>query len=379
MGSKLLVSFGSFHVFLKPLTKTFTLALFLLCPGLFVINDTLSAADQYRLEGQAGLPHAGRVKKKVQVMSFEATTEPMRAGAANTGTVSSGASRWQPRNTYEYVEMKPLVFLQLDGDYRHCVMAEAPKGRFKIDGLKPGIYKLTFAIPDLGYMEKIVNITADAADKDGKIKVEFDFEAKGASIEPVEREDVSKKAAEAFEKGAKEFSKNNGKKAFNEFEKAVKESPHYAEAWEHMGMIQHTEGNLDDAEKFFRKSLEIDPNSFRALADLGTILLVKGDPSGARSLYEKAVLIRPEEPQPRAQLGMALFQLQEMALAIDQLVKARTIDPKHFSQPQILSAEIFRLWGDGAGMAAELEDFLENFPDDPKAPAIKQALESIGR
>ena len=264
-------------------------------------------------------------------------------------------------------------------EYPALCYAEAPKGRFKIDGLQPGTYKLTFAIPDLGYMEKEIKISPDSIDKDGKLKIEFDFEAEGAVIEPVEREKISDKAAAAFEKGYKEFSKGNGKKALKEFEKAVQEDDNYAEAWEHMAMIQHSEGKLDDAEKYFRKSLEIDSNSSRSLADLGTILLVKGDPAGAKTLYEKAVLIRPEDPQPRAQLGMALFQLQELSLAMDQLVKARTINPKHFSQPQILSAEIYRLWGDGQNMAAELHDFIDNFPDDPKVPAIKQALESIGQ
>jgi len=377
MGDRLFFLSRVYSGFLKSLTRQVFWIFILGALGVFAFIDTALAADQYRMEGQVSLPHAGRVKKKVQVMSFEATTAPMKFGAANTGTVSSGASRWKPRSVYEYVEMKPLVFLQLEGDYRHCIMAKAPKGKFKIEGIEPGTYKLTFAIPDLGYLEKEIKVTPDAVEKDGKFKIEFEFEAKGATVEPIDREDVSEKAVKAFEKGAKEFSKGNEKKAFKEFENAVKEDDHYAEAWEHMGVIKHTEGKLDDAEKYFKKSLEIDSNSYRSLADLGTIMLVKGDPAAARALYEKALLIRPDDPQPRAQLGMALFQLQELSLAIDQLVEARTIDPAHFSQPQLLSAEIFRLLGEGDNMKAELKSFLENFPDDPKGPAVKQALESM--
>ncbi len=347
--------------------------------GVFAVTGLTLAADQYRLEGQVGLPHAGRVKKKMQVMSFEVSPATMSGASSNVGGMTGGPGQWSSKATYEYVEMKPLVFLQLNGNYRHCILAEAPKGRFKIDGLQPGTYKLTFAIPDLGYLEKEIKVSPESVDKDGKLKLEFDFEAQGTVIEPMEREKIPEKAAKAFEKGAKNFSKGKGKQAFKEFEEAVKEADHYAEAWEHMGMIKHTEGKLDDAEKYFRKSLEIDPNSYRALADLGTILLLKGDPAGAKGLYEKAVLLRPDDPQTRAQLGMALFQLQELSQSMDQLVKARTLNPKHFSQPQILSAEIYRLWGEGQNMAAELNDFIDNFPDDPKVPAIKQALESIGQ
>jgi len=228
-------------------------------------------------------------------------------------------------------------------------------------------------------MEKMVSISPDVVDKDRKLKLEFEFESIGAVMEPVERDKISEKAVKAFEKGTKEYGKGNGKKAFKEFESAVKEDEGYAEAWEYMGMIQHTEKNLDDAEKYFRKSLEIDPNSFRSLEDLGTILLLKGDPAGARGYYEQAMLIRPEDPQLRTQLGMALFQLQELTLALDQVVKALALDPRHFSQPQILAAEIFRLMGEKGKMAAELRDFLDNFPDDPKVPAVKQALAAAGQ
>lgn len=352
----------------------------LLVWGIFAMSpfqEDLQAAEFYQLEGRTGLPHAGRVKKKVQVLSFDVVTAPMRAGSANTGSVSSAPGQWSPRNTYEYVEMKPIVFLQREGEFRHCLLADASKGRFRIDDLEAGEYRLTFAVPDLGFMEKMVVISPEEADQDGKVKLEFDFEPQGEAIEPVERGDISTKAARLFEKAVKEFNQGNSKKAFKEFENAVKEEDQYAEAWEYMGMIRHSEQNLDDAEKYFRRSLEIDPNSYRALADLGTILLLKGDPAGAGALYRKAILIRPDDPQPRTQLGMALFQLEKFSEALDQLAKARTIDPEHFSQPQILAAEIFRILGSRESVVAELEDFLEHFPDDPKVPAIKEVLAAV--
>jgi regulator of sirC expression with transglutaminase-like and TPR domain len=74
---------------------------------------------------------------------------------------------------------------------------------------------------------------------------------------------------------------------------------------------------------------------------------------------------------------MALFQLEKFSEALDQLAKARTIDPEHFSQPQILAAEIFRILGSRESVVAELEDFLEHFPDDPKVPAIKEVLAAV--
>jgi len=135
MASNLFLSLGGSPRFLRSLTRTVALVLFLGGALCLLSPDNAFAAEQYRLEGQVGLPHAGRVKQKVQVISFDVVTAPMRGGGGNTGSVSSAPGRWNPRDTYEYVEMKPLVFLQSSGDSRHCVKVDAPKGRFKIDEL----------------------------------------------------------------------------------------------------------------------------------------------------------------------------------------------------------------------------------------------------
>jgi len=377
MRSRILISEGSNLLSAIRLTVIYSWIFLLGVAGILVFTDPVSGADLYRLEGKVGLPHAGRVKKKVQVLSFDVVTAPMRGGAANTGSVSSAPGQWRPRETYEYVEMEPLVFLRKVGDARFCRMADASRGSFEIEDLEAGNYRLIFAVPDLGSMEKRVEVRPESTDSDGKLEIEFEFSPEGDSVEPVEREKISSKAAKAFAKGVEEFNKGNAKKAFEEFEEAVNEDDHYAEAWEHMGIIRHSEENLDEAEEYFQKSIEIDPNSYRALADLGTILLLKGDPSGARDLYEKAILIRPNDPQPRTQIGMALFQLEEFSRALDHLAIAKTIDPEHFSQPQILAAEIFRIIGDRESVVAELNDFLEHFPNDPKVSAIKDVLNAV--
>ena len=354
-------------------------------PGAAPGQNGLPAPPRFRLEGQVGLPNGGLVKKKLQVLGFEdsapADGKEEGGGSQTSGKIDSASpvnpGKESPRDFYEYGEMEPLVFLQRAGDPRHCLITEASEGRFEIRDLSPGTYKLTFAIPGLGCMDKSVKIASWPADGDGRLKLDFDFEPIGVVIEPVERGKISEKAASVFEKGSLYFSRGNGEKAFGEFEKAVREDIHYAEAWEYMGIIRHLEGNREDAEKYFRKALEIDPNSYRALEYRGTILLLKEDFPGARALFERAVLIRPDDPFPRTQLGTVFYKMQELTRALDQLVKARALDPRHYSQPQIITAEVFRTLRDRESVTLELEDFLENFPDDPKVPAVRKVLDSI--
>lgn len=355
-------------------------------PGATLGQDGLYAPARFRLEGKVVLPNEGLVKKKLQVLDYEgsAAAEGQEAGGFGSETsveidsASPGNPGMEsPRDFYQYSEMEPLVFLQRAGYPRYCVITGASEGKFEIKDLSPGTYKLTFAIPGLGCMNKPVKIASGLADGDGRLKLAFDFEPTGLIIEPVERVEISEKAISAFEKGSLDFRRGNGKNAFREFEKAVREDSHYAEAWEYMGIIRHLEGNREDAEKYFRKALEIDPNSYRALEYQGTILLLKEDFQGAMALFERAVLIKPDDPFPRTQLGTVLYQMQDLTRALDQLVKARALDPRHYSQPQIITAEVFRTLRDRESVALELEDFLENFPDDPKVQAIRKVLDSI--
>ena len=364
------------------ITKITRLAVaFCLVSGVAVFCSVwASASGSFRLEGRIHLPGTGQVTRKLQIRGPEIQPLP---GAGEEGMQSreNSAGRIRApeinRGTYETVEVVPLVFIQLSGHPRFCMKVNAPKGEFALDDIDPGNYKLTIAVPDLGWMEKWVEVSVDTADRGKSLKLEFDFSPPGEVIGPVSRKEISGQAAAAFEMGAREFRRGNLDNAGIGFRKAVDIDENYAEAWEYLGVIQRKKENLEKAEEFFRRCLNIDSNSYWALQYQGAILLFRDDLNGARKLFEKAVMLRPGDPYPRTQLGTILFRQQKLSEALDHLVKARAADPRHFSQPQIITAEVFRILKDRESVAAELNDFIENFPDDPKVPAIRKVIDSI--
>ena len=323
-----------------------------------------TAAEDLGVKGIVALPQGGRVVMKLQIRGPEINV------ARDPGTEAN-------RGTYEEVEVVPRVFLQLERDPRHCVTTPAPGGEFLFEGLSPGNYEITIAVPGLGSMGKSIRLARGLAGSDGYQMLNFDFESPVRMVEPLRRAEVSGQAATRFERGAAKFGEGSLSEARVEFDQAVSIDPHYAEAWEYLGIIHRREGNLKEAENCFRKALQIDPNSYWALEYLGTILMSNGDVDQARELFERAVLLRPDDPYPRTQLGKIFFELQELSAARGQLVKARALDPRHFTQPQLSSAEVFRILKDRDSVAAELDDFIKNFPDDPKVPAVRRVLESI--
>jgi len=317
------------------------------------------------LEGRIFLPNRGRVERKIQIPGLE---EPRRP--------SGTAERIPESGFYESVEMEPLLFLQLAGSPRNCLVAFAPGGRFAIQGLSPGTYRLTFAIPDFGSMEKSLLLDPDPSGNTVR-RFEFRFEPEGEVVLRAEREPVPGEAAAAFTRGAEALERGELEVARNAFGEALDAAPGFAEAWEYLGIVRKSESDLAEAERCFRMSLENDPNSCPALEYLGTILLLRGDLEEAGDLLRRAVRIRPGDPFARTQLGTVLYHRQELSSSLDQLVKARALDPRHHSQPQLMTAEVFRVLRDRESAALELADFIANFPDDPKVPTLRRVLEAI--
>ena len=88
----------------------------------------------------------------------------------------------------------------------------------------------------------------------------------------------------------------------------------------------------------------------------------------------RAVLARPNDALATSQLGQSYFQANNYDLALKYLERARSVDPTHFSHPQLVMAEIHLRRGERAAAANDLEDFLKHHPDWPKADAMRKAI-----
>jgi tetratricopeptide (TPR) repeat protein len=82
-------------------------------------------------------------------------------------------------------------------------------------------------------------------------------------------------------------------KARTSFESAIKLDPHYAEAYNNMGTLAHTQGDLPRAEKMYKKSLKLKPDSASALKNLGTLYYAQRKFKKGDKAYQQAVAIDP--------------------------------------------------------------------------------------
>ncbi len=127
----------------------------------------------------------------------------------------------------------------------------------------------------------------------------------------------------------------------------------------------------------FRRSLAEDPTAYEPLVNLGGALVTLNKLDEAMDYNLRAVLARPGDALANSQLGMTYMALGKLDLACKYLEVARSLDPAHFSHPQLLLAEIHFQQKQPAAAAEDLEDFLKHHPDAPNAASLRSVIAKL--
>jgi tetratricopeptide (TPR) repeat protein len=249
-------------------------------------------------------------------------------------------------------------------------------GRFHFRKLVAGAYVLM-----AGGLQRTVEIGPSLADSKGRVSVTIDL--RYAQIETgVERKasvsigelSIPKTARREYDEAEKALERREVAGAVGHFKRAVEIAPQFSAAWNHLGTIAYQTGQYVEAEFDFRKGLDADPNAYAPLVNLGGVLINLSKWDEALEYNRRAVGKRPQDALANSQLGMAYYYSDNFDSAEKYLNLAKQIDPAHFSQPQVLLAEIHLRRNEPSAAAEELEDLLKRHPDLPNAPRIKEEI-----
>jgi tetratricopeptide (TPR) repeat protein len=263
------------------------------------------------------------------------------------------------------------------------VVLAADSGQFEFKALRAGTYTLVIAIPNRGEMRRTVEIGPSAADAKGLITLTIKLDE--SLLEKSGREgtvtlkelQIPEQARKAWDEAQRQLGRRNLEKAIEALEEAVRIAPDFSPAWNNLGTMYYKSQRYIQAEKAFRASLKADPDSFEPLVNLGGVLLTLNRPSEAYVFNLYSVLERPEDALANSQMGMNYFSLGRLDLARKYLNIARTIDPGHFSRPQLMLAEICLRKGDLRGAAHELEEYLQYHPDVENRDKIREQIQKL--
>jgi tetratricopeptide (TPR) repeat protein len=251
-------------------------------------------------------------------------------------------------------------------------------GKFKFKKLRAGMYTLVIAMPLWGEMRRTIEIGPSFADSKGRIEEIFYLE------ERYTREDkhtisasqltISDRARREYRKAVDRLEKHDPARALEHLETAVELAPQFTAAWNYLGTIAYHSGDYRQAEEHFREALEQDVDAYSPLVNLGGALLSQGRVEEALPLNKRAVQARPDDALAHSQLGQCYLSSGRLEDAERHLRQAKALDPRHFSFPQLVLAELYQQHRDQGALIHELEEFLEYHPDSDRAPEITDWL-----
>lgn len=297
--------------------------------------------------------------------------------------LGAGEPRFELRGR---IEPPPgMITVMLRGaDFPYAAQARCdPSGRFRFGRLASGAYTVIAYLPGAGEIRRTVVVSRALADEKGRISLVLSSEAASAAA-IAERQTVSVRelaipgrALQEYAKAEQRLHQRDVEGAKRHLARAVQIAPRFVAAWNYLGTIAYQSGEYEQAEKYFRTALEHEPGAFTPAVNLGGTLLSMRRFEEALPYNQYCAAERPDDALANSQLGQNYFFLGNFDRAVEYLEKAKRLDPAHFSQPQLVLAEIYSRRGDRTRAIAELEDFLARHPESRNAEAARQWLAEL--
>jgi len=262
--------------------------------------------------------------------------------------------------------------------------AEADQdGRFRFKKIEAGSYTVAVLVAGRGEARRTIEVGPSSANAKRRVWLDLNF-ADGDFVpgEAARRQAVTatqlaipEKAMKDYADARKALSRHDGQAAARSLEHAVELAPGFAGAWNELGTIAYQTGRYRRAAECFRRALEADPGAFEPLVNLGGVLISLHELEEALDDNLRAVLRRPNDPLANSQLGLTYFEVGNYDLALKYLTRTVSLDPAHFSKPQLVMAEIHLRRHDRRAAADDLENFLKYHPEWPQAAKMRADME----
>jgi Tfp pilus assembly protein PilF len=275
-----------------------------------------------------------------------------------------------------------LILYGVDSPYEHEELI-LPGQEFRFHPLESGSYTLVVIRRGIGQIRRTVVVTPSFADKKGIVRFnvayvpsEAALEGRGALVSSRQLS-IPGKALRKLAEARERLTRRQKARAVVSLKQAVEVAPRFSAAWNMLGVISYQDRDFSNAEEYFQRAVDTDPQSFEAIVNLGGAQLSTGKLVEALANNQRAQTARPQDPLANAQLGLSYFQLGDNDHAEPYLVKAKRIDPAHFTRPQLYLAQIYLARGDVNLATSELRDFIRRYPDAPEAESLREKLNEL--
>ena len=275
-------------------------------------------------------------------------------------------------------DVVPVIFLHGATDSFATQTVADRGGNFKFKELLPGMYTLIIAVPRWGQMTQTIEVGPSLSDSRGRIETTFQFDPRYSeqadNTVSATRLSIPDNAIKEYMKAQDRMEKRDVPGAVEHLKKAVELAPQFADAWNNLGTIAYHSKEYRQAEEYFREALQQEADFYLPLVNLGGALLSQGKIEESLPINLRAVETKPDDALAQSQLGQSHFFLGQLDTAETHLKQAKALDPRHFSYPQLVLAQIYQLRQDSASQIGEFEEFLQYHPDSKLVPQVTEWL-----
>ena len=127
-----------------------------------------------------------------------------------------------------------------------------------------------------------------------------------------------------------------------ELRKAIELQPHFAEAYNNLGLALNGQGKPDDAIAAYRKAIELKPDLAFAYGNLGNELRAQRKFDEAASAYRKAIELEPDSAKVYNDLGAMLRDQGKWEEVLELVKKVVELNPQESMNWQSLGWAYYR-------------------------------------
>ncbi len=263
------------------------------------------------------------------------------------------------------------VELRLLGENWTATALTNREGEFSVEGLVTGSYLITVDAPGCEPFEETLQIDPGTAPLVLRLRRNSQPPSNAAPTVSAHELSIPEKARKAFNKGGHLLATNDSAGAVVEFQRAIKVSPDFYEAYHQLGVAELDLQHEATAEAAFRKSIELSAGRYAPpQSGLSLVLFFEKQFAEAEAVAQVDLQLDPTDSTGHYALASVYLATNRLAEAEKSALQAILHRPA-FPVAYILLAQIHQHQNNPAAVVADLDAYLKLDPDSPRSAKVK--------
>jgi len=264
------------------------------------------------------------------------------------------------------------VALRLVGQNWTATALTNREGEFSVEGLATGSYFITVDAPGCEPFEETMQIDPGTPPLVLRLRRNTQPPANDAAATVSAHElSIPEKARKAFNKGGHLLAAGDSAGSIVEFQRAIKASPGFYEAYHQLGVAELDLQHDAAAEAAFRKSIELSEGRYApSQSGLSLVLCFEKQFAEAQAVAHVGLRLDPADATGHYALASALLATNRLADAEKSALLAILHRPA-FPAAYLLLGQIHQHQNNPVAVVADLDAYLKLDPDSPRSAKVK--------